>query len=65
MLFGNVIQECSTMFRYPARGPIEALVRVAVTIWIVVLLTQRFGWPVLAVFLLIVAVNAFIAWKDH
>lgn len=52
-------------YRYPPRGPIIALLQVAVTIWGVVFLTQRFGWPVLAVYLLLVGSCAVIEWKRH
>ena len=39
--------------------------QVAVTIWGVVFLTQRFGWLVLAVYLLLVGSCAVIEWKRH
>jgi hypothetical protein len=41
-------------YRTPPRGPIEALLRMGLTIWIVVVLTERLGWPVVPVYLTLV-----------
>jgi hypothetical protein len=54
------------MFRYPPRDWIDKLLRIAVIIFVVVMLTQQFGWPVLAIYSLFVAgAIALELWKNR
>jgi hypothetical protein len=44
-----------------ASGPISALF----TIWLVLKLTESFGWVALVIIFLVMAFNAFLWWKAN
>jgi hypothetical protein len=52
-------------YRWTPRGPIHALFGIIVLIWGLVVLTQKFGWPVLAVFGAFFLLNVIIWWFDR
>jgi hypothetical protein len=47
-------------YRWTPRGPIHALFVIIVTLWGLVVVTQKFGWPVLAIFGAFCLVNLII-----